>query len=59
MVTKKGDLLIYVNIWTPKKLSADEKNDTQAIHEFRQLPSQTGCKPIKSFFDRMKEFFHG
>ncbi len=52
----KGDLLINVNVWTPKSLSKDEK----AILE--KLKNSDNFKPSptskdKSYFDRMREFF--
>ena len=52
----KGDQLIHVNVWTPQKVSDDEK---QLLEELRQSPNfkpQPG-KGDKSFFERMKEFF--
>lgn len=52
----KGDLLVKVNVWTPRSLSKEEK---QAIEKMRNSPN---FKPQpdeedKSFFDRMKEMF--
>ena len=51
-----GDQLVYVNVWTPKKLTSDEK----AILE--KLKSSPGFQPNpdkseKGFFERMKEYF--
>ncbi|MEQ9404144.1 MAG: molecular chaperone DnaJ [Cyclobacteriaceae bacterium] len=51
-----GDQLVYVNIWTPKKLSSEEKNILEGLRNsenFKPSPS----KSDKSFFERMKEFF--
>ncbi|MGB3849193.1 MAG: molecular chaperone DnaJ [Tunicatimonas sp.] len=52
----KGDQLIHVNVWTPQKVSNDEK---QMLEELRQSPNFTPQpgKGDKSFFERMKEFF--
>ena len=52
----KGDQLINVNIWTPKKLSPEE---TELLEKMREMQ---GFKPLeggdqKGFFARMKEFF--
>lgn len=52
-----GDQLIYVNVWTPKKLSIEEK----AILE--RLRPSTNFQPHpdsseKGFFERMKEYFN-
>lgn len=55
---QKGDQLIYVNIWTPKKLSNEEKSMLKQLlnaENFHPKPDASD----KSFFDRMKEFFHG
>lgn len=51
-----GDQLIYVNIWTPKQLSKEEKSSLESLREsenFKPDPS----KNEKSFFEKMKEFF--
>jgi molecular chaperone DnaJ len=52
----RGDLLININVWTPKHLSKEEK----AIME--KLASSTNFKPDpdikdKGFFERMREYF--
>jgi molecular chaperone DnaJ len=52
----KGDQLIHVNIWTPKKLSDEERKileKMRAYENFKPAPE----KGEKSFFDRMKDFF--
>ena len=52
----KGDQLIHINVWTPKDLTAEDK---QLIENVRQSPNFTP-KPGhtgKGFFDRMKEYF--
>ncbi len=52
----KGDLLISVNVWTPKHLSPEEKKILEKLREsqnFRPDPD----KKEKSFFERMKEYF--
>ncbi len=51
-----GDQLVYINVWTPKKLSQEEKRVLENLHDspnFKPSPS----KSDKSFFERMKEFF--
>lgn len=52
-----GDQLIYVNVWTPKKLTAEERSVLE------NLRSSTNFEPHpdaneKGFFERMKEFFN-
>ena len=52
----QGDQLVHVNIWTPKKLSTEERGALEALKEspnFQPDPE----KADKSFFERMKEFF--
>lgn len=51
----KGDQLIYINIWTPQKLSSEEKTMVEklsASENFKPKPIQQ-----KNFFDRFREFF--
>jgi len=52
----QGDQLVHVNVWTPKKLSAEEK---QTLEELRESPNfqPDPSKSDKSFFERMREFF--
>jgi len=52
----KGDQLIYVNIWTPKAISADEKALLEQLKESPNFKPQPG-KNEKSFFERIKEYF--
>jgi molecular chaperone DnaJ len=52
----KGDQLIYVNIWTPKKLNSKEKalmEQLRGMPNFQPMPS----KSEKGFFEKMKEYF--
>lgn len=52
----QGDQLVYVNVWTPKKLTNEEKAILEGLREsanFEPAPAKTD----KSFFERMKEFF--
>ena len=52
----RGDQLIYVNIWIPKKLNPEEKKLLQAIKtspNFIPTPDHTD----KSVFERVKEMF--
>ena len=54
---KTGDLLVQLNIWTPKKLSSEEKKILE------KLSKSPNFQPGKSqgdsgFFARMKEFFN-
>ncbi len=52
-----GDQLIYVNVWTPKKLSVEEKAILERLRtsaNFQPHPDSSE----KGFFERMKEYFH-
>ena len=53
----KGDFLIYVNVWTPQKLSKDEKAALEKLkgsENFKPNPTSSD----KGFFDRMKDYFN-
>jgi molecular chaperone DnaJ len=48
--------LVYVNVWTPKKLTAEEKAKLEALRQstnFQPHPDEND----KGFFERMKEYF--
>ena len=52
-----GDLFVHINIWTPKKVSKEEKEILEKFREsenFKPSPD----KNDKSFFSRMKDMFH-
>ncbi len=52
----KGDLLVNINIWTPKALSKEEK---EFLEEMRNSPNfkPSPTSKDRSYFDRMREFF--
>ncbi|MEM9917906.1 MAG: molecular chaperone DnaJ [Bacteroidota bacterium] len=52
----RGDQLIHVNIWTPKKLN-DE--DRKLMEQMRKMPNfdPSPGKSEKGFFERMKDYF--
>lgn len=53
----KGDLLVNVNVWTPQKLSSEEKKMMEGLKKsdnFTPKPDKKG----KSFRERWAEFFH-
>jgi len=52
----KGDQLIYVNVWTPKSLTNEEKQILESLKESKNFIPNPG-KNEKGFFERMKEFF--
>ncbi|HRI78365.1 MAG TPA: molecular chaperone DnaJ [Cyclobacteriaceae bacterium] len=52
-----GDQLIYVNVWTPKKLSAEEKATLERLRESANFQPHPDSSE-KGFFERMKEYFN-
>ena len=51
-----GDLLVHVNVWTPKTLSKDQKSffeQMQYDDHFKPSPDKTD----KSFFEKVKDMF--
>jgi molecular chaperone DnaJ len=53
----RGDQLIHVNVWTPKKVTEDEKEMLETMRGSENFkPNPT--KADKGFFDRVKEFFN-
>ncbi len=51
-----GDQLIHVNIWTPRRISSDERRILEKLRESPNFRPKPG-KNEKSFFDKMREFF--
>lgn len=54
----KGDLFVHINVWTPKKLSKDEKEVLEGLRNSENFIPDPDKKE-KGFFDKMKDFFHG
>ena len=52
----QGDQLVHVNVWTPKKLTSDERAILESLKDSPNFEPAPG-KSDKSFFERMKEFF--
>jgi molecular chaperone DnaJ len=53
----RGDQLVYVNAWTPKTLSSEEKAILEKLKDSPNFKPNPG-KEERGFFDRMKEFFN-
>jgi molecular chaperone DnaJ len=51
-----GDQLIYINVWTPKKLTAEERAKLETLRESPNFEPHPDASE-KGFFERMKEFF--
>jgi molecular chaperone DnaJ len=54
---EQGDQLIYVNVWTPKKLSAEERAKLESFKDSPNFHPNPDASE-KGFFERMKEFFN-
>ena len=53
----KGDFLIYINVWTPQKLSKEEKGILEKLQNSENFKPNPTHKD-KGFFDRMKDYFN-
>jgi molecular chaperone DnaJ len=53
----KGDQLIYVNVWTPKQLTDEEKKILEGLKDAENFTPQPG-KGDKSFFEKVRDYFH-
>ncbi len=52
----RGDQLIHVNVWTPKKLSNEERDLLEKLRQMPNFNPQPG-KADKGFFERMRDYF--
>ena len=53
---RPGDLLIHINVWTPKKLTKEQREFFETVQEHENfMPHPT--KSDKSFFEKVKEMF--
>jgi molecular chaperone DnaJ len=52
-----GDQLVYVNVWTPKKLTPEEKVILEKLRNSPNFEPKPDASD-KGFFERMKEFFN-
>ena len=52
----RGDQLIHINVWTPKKLNSEEKSILEKLRKMPNFQPQPG-KSDKGFFDKMKDYF--
>ena len=53
-----GDLYVHLNVWTPRKLSSEEKEILEGLRSSDNFKPNPGGKD-QGFFSKMKEFFHG
>lgn len=52
-----GDQLIYVNVWTPKKLTSEERSKLESLRNSPNFEPHPDANE-KGFFERMKEYFN-
>lgn len=52
----RGDLLVHVNVWTPKKYTDEERRLLEKLREMPNFQPNPG-KEDKSFFDRVRDIF--
>lgn len=53
---KRGDLMIYVNVFTPKKLSKEEKKTLEGLLESKNFQPDPKGKE-KGFFAKVRDYF--
>jgi molecular chaperone DnaJ len=53
----KGDLLVHINVWTPKSLTKDERTLLEKLRGSENFKPNPG-KTERSFFQKMKDAFH-
>ena len=52
----KGDMLVHINVWTPKKLSKDQKEFFKKFENHENFIPQPSSSE-KSFFEKVKDMF--
>ena len=52
-----GDQFVHINVWTPKKLSKEEKEILEKLRDSSNFQPDPDYRD-KGFFQRMKEMFH-
>ena len=55
--SQRGDQLIHVNLWTPKKLTREETELLERMRDMENFAPKLE-KGDKGFFERMKEYFN-
>jgi molecular chaperone DnaJ len=53
---QRGDQLIHVNVWTPKKFNDEERRILEKLRDMPNFQPNPG-KEDKSFFERVKDIF--
>ena len=55
--SRKGDMIIHTNIWTPQKLSKEQKTFFEKMKDSKNFQPEEDSKQ-KSIFQRIKEIFN-
>lgn len=53
----QGDLFVHINVWTPKKVSKEEREMLEKLRESENFKPNPD-KDDRNFFGRMKDMFH-
>jgi len=53
----KGDLLVRIHVWVPKKLSNDEKKQLEKLQESDNFSAKNATSEDRNFFDKVKDMF--
>ena len=53
----QGDLFVHINVWTPKKVSKEEREILEKLRESENFKPNPD-KEDRNFFGRMKDMFH-
>ncbi len=53
----RGDILVDINVWTPKHLSSEERSVLEKLKDSENFKPKPD-KNDKSFFEKMKDYFH-
>ena len=56
---EKGDQLVYVNVWTPKKLNDTERALLEKLRDQPNIQPQPDKNDRGGFFERMRDYFRG
>lgn len=52
----KGDLLVHINVWTPKNINGEQRKVMEQLQKEQNFTPNPG-RNEKSFFEKMKEMF--
>lgn len=52
-----GDMLVYLNVWTPSDLSREEREILEKLNNSPRFKPDSNHRD-KNFFSKMKEYFH-